>query len=118
MTEKKKSARKRPSKASTSTKVVSTGGKPKASEASSSPAPAAPKADLLEGNIYTTGTWKGLPNYECLFCPFATVDHVAALEHFAAAHAPPEQEEQTINTGLVDSGGKPITRVETPAKEE
>jgi hypothetical protein len=72
--------------------------------------------DPFEGVLYTTSKWKGLPNYECMFCGFATVDHESALEHAAEAHAPPEAE--IINTGLVTESGAPITRAVEPAKED
>lgn len=78
-----------------------------------------PPADPYEGKLYATSTWKGLPNYECLFCAFATVDHQTALEHAAEIHAPPEEPEpETINTGLVSEDGAPITRAVQPAKED
>lgn len=76
-------------------------------------------ADQFEGKLYTTSKWKGLPNYECLFCAYATVDHQAALEHAADAHAPPpDPEPEIINTGLVTESGSPITRALEPAKED
>ena len=76
-------------------------------------------ADRFEGVLYTTSTWKGLPNYECCFCAYATVDHRAALEHAAGVHAPPEEKKpKIINTGLVSETGAPITRAVQPAKED
>ena len=75
------------------------------------------EVDQFAGKLYTISSWKGLPNFECLWCAFATVDHEAALEHAVDAHAPKEPEEQLINTGLVDGSGEPITRAVQPAKE-
>lgn len=78
-----------------------------------------PPVDQFEGVLYTTGDWKGLPNYECMFCAFATVDHQTALEHAAEIHAPPEEPKpEIINTGLVTEDGAPITRAVQPAKED
>ncbi len=73
--------------------------------------------DPFEGVLYTISKWKGLPNYECLFCGHATVDHETALEHANDAHAPPEP--KIIDTGLVTESGAPITRAAVePAKED
>ncbi len=66
--------------------------------------------------LYTISKWKGLPNYECLFCGHATVDHDTALEHADDAHAPPKP--KIIDTGLVSETGAPITRAVEPAKED
>jgi len=111
MTEKKQAPRKR-SKAA----------KPRATPA---PAKEEPRGDLaapapsdpLEGRMYTTGSWKGLPNYECLWCAFSTVDHETALEHYEADHQTRPKEARIINTGLVGEDGEPIKRVE-PAEED
>lgn len=96
--------------------------KPKATQAPApKPAPkeavASKPADPLEGRVYTTGLWKHLPNYECLWCAFSTVDHETALSHFKAEHETRPKEARVINTGLVDEGGEPIKRVE-PAEED
>jgi hypothetical protein len=72
--------------------------------------------DNLEGVIYLTTSWKGMPNYECLWCQFATVDHDNALDHYKAEHTQRPIEGRIVNTGLVTSDGAPITRVE-PAEE-
>ena len=78
-----------------------------------------PPADPCEGVLYTTSTWKGLPNYECRFCAFSTVNHQTAFEHAAEIHAPPDEPEAAIvNTGLVAEDGAPITRAVKPAKED
>ncbi len=78
--------------------------------------PRPPVGDEFESVLYTTSKWKGLPNYECMFCGFATVDHDTALEHASDAHAPPEP--KIIDTGLVTESGAPITRAVEPAKED
>lgn len=114
-----KPAAKRPSKATKELRDQSDPDVAPSGEAAAveTPAPsqAVPK-DPFEGVIYTTGDWKGLPNYECRFCGFATVNHQTALEHAAEFHAPPETE--FVNTGLVDKDGAPITRAVQPAKED
>lgn len=43
---------------------------PAETKPSATPAPAAEK----DGLSYRITSWKGLPNYECRFCPFATLD--------------------------------------------
>ena len=72
--------------------------------------------DPFEGVLYTISKWKGLPNYECLFCGHATVNHDTALEHASDAHASPKP--KIIDTGLVTETGAPITRAAEPAKED
>lgn len=84
-------------------------------EAAASQPPAARKADPYEGKLYTIGSWKGLPNYECTMCGFATVNHRTALEHAAEFHAPPEKE--IVDTGFVDTSGAPITRARQPKED-
>lgn len=44
-----------------------------------------------DNGIYRVGQWSGLPNYECLFCPFATLNEQEAIEHFASRHGPQMQ---------------------------
>lgn len=121
-TTKKKAARKRPSKAAKPPQVESHSETAASVEAASSPEPevseAVVESDPYEGKLYEISSWKGLPNYECKFCAYATVDYEAALEHAADVHAPPDPKPEIINTGLVDVGGDPITRAERPAKEE
>ncbi len=78
---------------------------------------AIPSHDGLDGKIYTTSLWKHLPNYECLWCAFSTVDHETALSHFKEEHQTRPPEARVINTGLVDKDGEPIKRVE-PAEED
>ncbi len=85
------------------------------SEAPSSQAPAASQADPYDGKIYTIGSWKRMPNYECMFCGYATVNHRSALEHATEFHAPPQKE--IVDTGIVDEDGSPITRAVQPERE-
>lgn len=78
-----------------------------------------PPVDPNEGVLYTTAEWKGLPNYECVHCAYATVDHQSALEHATDAHGPPPQPKvETVNTGLVTESGTPITRAVTLDEED
>lgn len=40
--------------------------------------------------LWTIATWRGLPLYTCLFCPFDTIDGESAmLEHWQQVHAAP-----------------------------
>ena len=118
---KKKTTRRTPSKAAKSKDVQTHSPKATPSEAAASQEPATSATvsseDEFEGRIYTTSLWKHLPNYECLFCAYATVDHDAALDHFKSEHALPQKKARIINTGLVNEDGAPITRVE-PAEED
>ncbi len=66
------------------------------------------------------GEWKGLPNYCCKLCAFATVSRASAIEHHAD-HFPPSlvKPPHIVNTGLVSETGAEIVRVvDTPAREE
>ena len=120
MTEKKKPARKRPSKAAKVSKVEShsdEAAKPQAA-ATETPAPSeAVPVDDYVGKLYTSSSWKGLPNYECLFCAFSTVTHHTALEHAADAHSPTVAQEEIIDTGLVGPDGDPLTRAVQPRED-
>lgn len=35
---------------------------------------------------YTVGAWKGIPNYECNYCPFASLSKRSTIIHVAQAH--------------------------------
>ena len=64
---------------------------------------------------WTVSEWKGLPNYECRSCSFATVDRSTAEWHFMAEHAPSQREPAAVvNTGLVAKDGSPIMRTVEP----
>jgi hypothetical protein len=106
----KKSARRKPSKAAKLAPMESS-----AEEATRSPVAASEPSGPFEGKIYITGSWKGLPNYACMFCGFATINHQTALEHAAEAHSPPEKE--IVDTGLVTKDGVPITRARQPKED-
>ena len=119
MTDKKKQPRKRPSKATKPKEMDSPAQEAAATDAPASETPVVSEArpvDPYEGKLYSISTWKGLPNYECLFCAYATVNHEAAFEHAADAHAP--DPEQIVNTGRVDRSGVPRTRAAQPEMEE
>jgi len=120
MTEKKKPARRKPSKAA-KMKAVETPSDDATEDQASTGTPQATSEGVpvgeFEGKLYTTGIWKGLPNYECLFCAFSTVTHHTALEHAADAHSPTVPEEEIIDTGLVGPGGDPLTRAVQPRED-
>jgi len=40
--------------------------------------------------IYKITKWKTFDNYECLFCPYATLDRDEANGHWQAKHALPQ----------------------------
>lgn len=65
---------------------------------------------------FVVGKWKGLDNYQCLLCAYATVDYDRAVEHYNKAHVPQPPAARIIDTGIVSADGAPITR-EAPAKE-
>lgn len=117
----KKTARKRPAKTLKAEPTGIHAEKEKAEEvAAQSPAPLpqddTPRDEYV-ARIYIVSWWKGLRNYECLFCAMATLDRDDAIEHYQKVHAPVEPTERIINTGLVGEDGTPITRVES-AKED
>jgi len=118
MSEKKRAA-KSPSKGSKQKSKQAPAPKVKSSDARSSEAPAVSgerrNIDAYVGKIYTISSWKGMPNYECMFCGFATINHRSALEHAAEMHAPPERE--IVDTGFVDTSGAPITRARQPKED-
>ena len=65
--------------------------------------------------IYRIGKWQDYPNYECLFCPFATLDEAVAQEHYQHVHAPKIPEPPALS-GLVlvaDKRGNEIPPSET-----
>lgn len=37
---------------------------------------------------YTIGTWSGLPNYSCTYCPFQTLDEAEMIAHILERHMP------------------------------
>jgi hypothetical protein len=89
-------------------------------EAETAPAPVdAPEPpDSGVAPPYTVSSWKGLPNYECSRCAFATVDLDRMNNHWLSEHAPPAPLERIIDTGLVSPDGSKIARVvEAPAAE-
>lgn len=66
------------------------------------------------------GDWKGLPNFCCKLCAFATVNRATAIEHHAEHFPPPSRvSPHIVDTGLVTPTGSKIARVvDTPAGEE
>lgn len=49
-----------------------------------------PTADPVhaEETKWTVGQWGGLPNYECVDCPFSTLDLEKMVEHRNTVHSP------------------------------
>jgi hypothetical protein len=72
-----------------------------------------------DGAIYEMTKWKGLDNYQCLFCNFASLHRERIFEHYTTRHtSKPKAPAKIIDTGLVTEDGQPIGRVEEPAMEE
>lgn len=59
---------------------------------------------------YRIGTWHGIPNYECLVCPFASTDQMAVDVHVAEHRV--RRYGVPVDTGLVGPSGQPIVRIE------
>lgn len=60
---------------------------------------------------FTSGEWKGHKQYCCRFCPSRITGSAQdALNHLTSRHFPKREKPQTVDTGLVNSGGDPITR--------
>lgn len=65
----------------------------------SQPAPSEP--------AYVVGTWCGIPRWQCLKCPWDTVESEAVmLQHIAERHAPPPPPSALIQA--YDQYGNPI----------
>lgn len=73
--------------------------------ASAAPARAVADAGPPLDPRYRLGSWRGRPNYECSACPFKTLDPAEFERHWRSRHAPPPPRP----SGLVDSGGTPLT---------
>ncbi len=71
-------------------------------------APADPYIEGLGSHI-TIGTWKGIPNYECVHCTHATPTPIRAWEHFKSVHLE-SPTRATVDTGLVTTSGEPLLR--------
>ena len=112
-----KKRKKRPSKAAKPEQVESTAEAPASVETAADAPPEPSQAVPPPSDLWEISSWKGLPNYECRFCAYATIDFDDAVDHYRSEHAPPSTEVRIIDTGLVNEDGTPIKRVE-PAKEE
>lgn len=56
---------------------------------------------------YTVGSWKGLPQLQCKFCRFDTLEGVdEMMRHYEADHAP--KPPPKIRLPFVDARGEPI----------
>lgn len=64
---------------------------------------------------YRIGRWAGMPNHECLVCPFSSLDPMSIDLHVAEHRRPVWGVPPLRATGLVDENGQPILR---PATEE
>lgn len=62
-----------------------------------------------EDPIFTMGSWKGLPQWRCVLCPWDTLDGEAAmLAHYQANHAPPPPPPAPVLIQAYDRFGNPI----------
>lgn len=66
-------------------------------------------ADAEAKRGYRIGKWAGLPNYECLTCPFASTEEMAIDLHVAEHRV--QRWGVPAWTGLVDEQGNPIMRL-------
>jgi hypothetical protein len=73
-----------------------------------------PNPDISE--LYSEGTWKGRPNYECALCPFSSLHEEVIREHVVKRHTTPPAQPR-VAPGLVDRFGNPI-EVNPEEKEE
>lgn len=55
---------------------------------------------------YHVGAWGGLKNYECLLCPFSTLDLPVMEEHLEKAHSPAPAGPRPLIYG---PNGEPLT---------
>lgn len=58
---------------------------------------------------YKTTSWAGHPNFECLLCPFATLDHGLMIRHVRQRHPTPAE------SGLHEE--HPLARIEFASDE-
>ena len=88
-------------------------------KAAPKPVPQHPLVAQLGDNI-TIGVWKGIPNYECAHCAYATPTPERAWEHYLDVHLKLKEKptRATIDTGLVTGSGEPIMRETEPAEED
>jgi len=61
----------------------------------------------IEGK-YRIGTWDKFPNYECLLCPYSTLDEEAMVRHLTLVHAPPPEPQAETKTPRYDRFGNLI----------
>ena len=54
---------------------------------------------------YELGEWHGMDNYQCLHCPFATIDGVMAILDHVQVHADEIKEAPVGEVIVLDSGG-------------
>lgn len=65
--------------------------------------------------IYELGKWQNFTKYQCLFCPYDTLDEAEALAHYEQVHAPRSEQlppEPPDPSGLVlvaDKRGNEVT---------
>ena len=69
---------------------------------------------------YTVGTWHGLPNYCCAYCPYATIKEGIILQHLNLKHASaitpaaPKREPPPLTFDAVGKVAKPKTEEKEP----
>lgn len=68
------------------------------------------KVDAETRRGYRIGRWAGKPNYECLVCPFSTLDQMVVEDHVNDHRMGLPR--RYVDTGLVGENGNPIVRVE------
>lgn len=100
----------------TKTTKTRTRAAPAAPKAPAHPVPDFPHWPTLKDHV-TVGTWRGLPNYECIHCPAATPTIGRAWQHLVEFHLSKPSPTRAVNTGLVTESGEPIVR-DVPAEEE
>lgn len=67
--------------------------------------------EVAESPIYRMGSWKGLPQWQCRFCQWDTVESAEVmLLHYATTHGPQAPARKRVALPLVDARGNPIER--------
>ncbi len=74
---------------------------------------------MEEEQTFKITKWKIYDNYECLFCPHATLDKEVAKQHWNDKHAPPPPLPPPPSRIIrVDRFGNPVNLVEPSAPVE
>lgn len=71
---------------------------------------------------YKEGRWHTFTTYQCLYCPFDTMDEDAAMEHYQERHvrvgAPPEPQPETIAVAAAPEGTEVVVEVAKPPQKK